>query len=94
MNQFIIHRIHFGQIVSNHKLAPIIERLRSLSISKTKGLREVAGLNLSALEYFGNQLSSKDEISLFAQAYSDVQEKRKKRNKKHDHKESVYLIGV
>ena len=54
----------------------------------------MAGLNLSALEYFGNQLSSKDEISLFTQAYSEVQEKRKKRNKRHDDKESVYLIGV
>lgn len=59
-----------------------------------KGLREVAGLNLSALEYFENQLSSKDEISLFAQAYSDVKAKSKKRNKKYENKESVYFIGL
>lgn len=60
-----------------------------------KDLREVAGTNLSALEYFGNQLSLKDEITLFSQAYSDLKEKRKKRNKKHEDKGSaVYLIGV
>ena len=59
-----------------------------------KGLREIAGLNLSSLDYFNNLLSSKDEITLFTQAYSDGKEKRKKRNKKYEDKESVYLIGI
>uniref|UniRef100_A0A452SDA4 WD repeat domain 3 n=1 Tax=Ursus americanus TaxID=9643 RepID=A0A452SDA4_URSAM len=79
---FFLLRIHFGQITSNQMLVPVIEKLKETTISKVSQVRDVIGFNMAGLEYLKRECEAKSEVMFFADATSQLEEKKRKRKKR------------
>nr|XP_054753493.1 WD repeat-containing protein 3-like [Lytechinus pictus] len=75
-------RIHHGQITSNHKLLPMIDRLRKTTLTKADKLRDTIGFNLAGLRFLKDKLEAENEVQLFADATANYQTKKKKQKKR------------
>ncbi|XP_008831115.1 WD repeat-containing protein 3 isoform X2 [Nannospalax galili] len=76
---FFLLRIHFGQITSNQMLVPVIEKLKETTISKVRQVQDVIGFNMAGLNYLKRECEAKSEVMFFADATSQLEEKRRKR---------------
>ncbi|XP_039697255.1 WD repeat-containing protein 3 [Pteropus medius] len=79
---FFLLRIHFGQITSNQMLVPVIEKLKETTISKVSQVRDVIGFNMAGLDYLKRECEAKSEVMFFAEATSQLEEKKRKRKKR------------
>ncbi|KAM9245162.1 WD repeat-containing protein 3 isoform 2-T3 [Dugong dugon] len=79
---FFLLRIHFGQITSNQMLVPVIEKLKETTISKVSQVRDVIGFNMAGLDYLKRECEAKSEVMFFADATSNLEEKKRKRKKR------------
>ncbi|XP_023390655.1 WD repeat-containing protein 3 [Pteropus vampyrus] len=79
---FFLFRIHFGQITSNQMLVPVIEKLKETTISKVSQVRDVIGFNMAGLDYLKRECEAKSEVMFFAEATSQLEEKKRKRKKR------------
>ncbi|XP_069862551.1 WD repeat-containing protein 3 [Dipodomys merriami] len=76
---FFLLRIHFGQITSNQMLVPVIEKLKETTISKVRQVQDVIGFNMAGLDYLRRECEAKSEVMFFAEATSQLEEKKRKR---------------
>ncbi|XP_004581921.2 WD repeat-containing protein 3 [Ochotona princeps] len=79
---FFLLRIHFGQITSNQMLVPVIEQLKETTISKVSQVRDIIGFNMAGLDYLKRECEAKSEVMFFADATSQLEEKKRKRKKR------------
>lgn len=79
---FFLLRIHFGQITSNQMLVPVIEKLKETTILKVREVRDVIGFNMAGLDYLKRECEAKSEVMFFAEATSQLEEKKRKRKKR------------
>ncbi|XP_004714929.1 WD repeat-containing protein 3 [Echinops telfairi] len=79
---FFLLRIHFGQITSNQLLVPVIEKLKETTISKVSQVRDVLGFNMAGLDYLKRECEAKREVTFFADATNNLEEKKRKRKKR------------
>ncbi|XP_046314136.1 WD repeat-containing protein 3 isoform X2 [Marmota monax] len=79
---FFLLRIHFGQITSNQMLVPVIEKLKETTISKVRQVQDVIGFNMAGLDYLKRECEAKSEVMFFAEATTQLEEKKRKRKKR------------
>ncbi|XP_008113480.1 WD repeat-containing protein 3 [Anolis carolinensis] len=75
-------RIHFGQITSNRLLVKVMENVKKTIISKVSEVRDMLGFNMAGLQFLKREIEAKDEVSFFADATAQFEEKKRKRKKK------------
>lgn len=74
-------RVHFSQVSSTGDLLPVIERMGSLSLQRSREMRDIMSLNLCALRFLQDKINEKQEVTLFAEAFDRLKEKKKRKNK-------------
>jgi U3 small nucleolar RNA-associated protein 12 len=74
-------RVHFSQISSTRDLVPVMENLGSLSIQRSQEMKRVMGVNLAALRFLQDKINERQEVSLFAEAFDRLKDKKKNKNK-------------
>ncbi|KAG9349697.1 hypothetical protein JZ751_028145, partial [Albula glossodonta] len=79
---FFLLRVHFGQITSNQMLLPVIDSLKSNTISKVQEIRDVLGFNTAGLQFLQREIESKEDVMFFADATGRLDEKKRKRRKR------------
>ncbi|XP_061547569.1 WD repeat-containing protein 3 [Phycodurus eques] len=79
---FFLLKIHFGQISSSQKLLPVIDDLRTNTLSKVLDIRDLMGFNSAALQFLQREVESKEEVMFFADATGRLAEKNKRRRKR------------
>ncbi|XP_029968522.1 WD repeat-containing protein 3 [Salarias fasciatus] len=79
---FFLLRIHFGQISSNQMLLPVLEQLRSNTLSRVQQIRDVLGFNSAALQFLQRALQSREEVQFFSEAAGRLAERRRKRRRR------------
>ncbi|KAJ8350925.1 hypothetical protein SKAU_G00260550 [Synaphobranchus kaupii] len=79
---FFLLRVHFGQISSNQMLLPVIDGLRSTTISKVQEIRDLLGFNSAGLQFLQHEIEGKEDVMFFADATGRVDEKKRKRKKR------------
>ncbi|KAJ7317722.1 hypothetical protein JRQ81_003884 [Phrynocephalus forsythii] len=75
-------RIHFGQITSNQLLVKMMENLKKTTISQVSQVRDALGFNLAGLQFLKREIEAKEEVTFFADATEQFEEKKRKRKKK------------
>ncbi|XP_046574753.1 LOW QUALITY PROTEIN: WD repeat-containing protein 3-like [Haliotis rubra] len=75
-------RVHHGQITSSQTLLPVIDRLRSSTLSQVTQLRDQIGFNLAGLQFLQSQIERSDEVVFFKDATDRLREKKRKKKKK------------
>ncbi|XP_061081662.1 WD repeat-containing protein 3 [Conger conger] len=79
---FFLLRVHFGQISSNQMLLPVIDDLRSNTISKVQEIRDLLGFNNAGLQFLQREIEGKEDVMFFADATGRFEEKKRKRKKR------------
>lgn len=79
---FFLLRVHFGQISSNQMLLPVIDDLRSNTISKVQEIRDLLGFNSAGLQFLQREIESREDVMFFADATDRFEEKKRKRKKR------------
>ncbi|XP_057708429.1 WD repeat-containing protein 3 [Corythoichthys intestinalis] len=79
---FFLLKIHFGQISSSQKLLPIIDDLRTNTLSKVQDIHDLMGFNSAALQFLQREVESKEEVMFFAEATGRLADKKKRRRKR------------
>ncbi|XP_046345376.2 WD repeat-containing protein 3-like [Haliotis rufescens] len=75
-------RVHHGQITSSQALLPVIDRLRTCTLTQVTQLRDQIGFNLAGLQFLQGQIERTDEVMFFKDATDRLREKKRKRKKK------------
>ncbi|XP_042303659.1 WD repeat-containing protein 3 [Sceloporus undulatus] len=75
-------RIHFGQITSNQLLVKVMENLKKTTKSQVSEVRDTLGFNMVALQVLKREIEAKDEVTFFADATAQFEERKRKRKKK------------
>ena len=57
-------------------------------------LQELVGFNLAALRFLQDKISERHEVSLFAEAYSNVKDKKQKRKKRRETAASATVLKL
>ncbi|XP_070568962.1 WD repeat-containing protein 3-like [Ptychodera flava] len=79
---FFLLRVNHGQITSNQVLLPVINSLRSCTVSKISELRDTIGFNMAGLQFIQREMELKQDVQFFADATSHFQEKKRKTKRK------------
>uniref|UniRef100_A0A3Q2Y8P9 WD repeat domain 3 n=1 Tax=Hippocampus comes TaxID=109280 RepID=A0A3Q2Y8P9_HIPCM len=79
---FFLLKIHFGRISGSMKLLPVVDDLRTNTLSKVQDMRDLMGFNSAALQFLQRQLESKEEVMFFADATGRLADKKKRRRKR------------
>ncbi|XP_058479073.1 WD repeat-containing protein 3 isoform X1 [Solea solea] len=79
---FFLLKIHFGQISSNQMMLSVIDELRSNTLSKVQGIRDMMGFNSAALQFLQREIESKEDVMFFAEATGRLKEKKRRRRKR------------
>ncbi|XP_078001566.1 WD repeat-containing protein 3-like [Glandiceps talaboti] len=79
---FFLLRVHHGQITSNQELLPVINSLRTFTVSKVHELRDTIGFNRAGLQFIQREMEEQQEVQFFADATDHFQEKKKKRKRR------------
>ncbi|KAI1286797.1 WD repeat-containing protein 3 [Halotydeus destructor] len=83
-------RIHFGQITSSATLLPVIDKLRNLTVDRSKQFKDLVGFNLAGLRYMQSKMEEGEEVCLFDEAFAN----RKNNKKKKKRKEHEYVLRL
>lgn len=78
---FFLLRVNHGQITSSQVLLPIIDRLRSTTLSKVAQLKDTIGFNLAGLQFMQQQIEAKGDVQFFSDATDQFKEKKRKKKK-------------
>ncbi|XP_041858457.1 WD repeat-containing protein 3 [Melanotaenia boesemani] len=79
---FFLLKIHFGQITSNQMLLSVIDELQTSTLSKVSDIRDLMGFNSAGLQFLQREIESKEDVTFFADATGQLEEKKKKRRKR------------
>uniref|UniRef100_A0A4W3GL16 WD repeat-containing protein 3 n=1 Tax=Callorhinchus milii TaxID=7868 RepID=A0A4W3GL16_CALMI len=79
---FFLLRIHFGQITGNQMLLTVMDSLRQNTIGKINAMRDVMGFNLAGLQFLQREIEAKEDVTFFADATEQFNEKKRKRKKR------------
>ncbi|XP_068602448.1 WD repeat-containing protein 3 [Brachionichthys hirsutus] len=79
---FFLLKIHFGLISGNQMLLPVIDQLRTNTLSKVREIRDVMGFNGAALQFLQRQIESREDVMFFAEATGKLNQKRRRRRKR------------
>ncbi|XP_061580389.1 WD repeat-containing protein 3 [Cololabis saira] len=79
---FFLLKIHFGQITSNQMLVSVMDELRTNTLSKVRGIRDVMGFNSAGLQFLQREIESKEDVMFFAEATGQLKDKKRRKKKR------------
>ncbi|XP_068428637.1 WD repeat-containing protein 3 [Clinocottus analis] len=75
-------KIHFGQICGHQTLLPVVDELRSNTVTRVQEIRHVMGFNAAALQFLQREIESKEDVMFFADATGQLAARKRRRRKR------------